>query len=492
MKVKIIIFVNILFFLTNLNINIFAQETINVSTLLVQPSTLIKKVQKVGISEPLHSVGLVPEIEGVIEKLNYEEQDKVKKGDILANIASQKLKIERDRLQNLLNQAKFIYEKQKANYEMFLSKENIDNSELLSVLDIPVSGKQNIQAQTIAQNVKQAEIQLSISKTNYEKELKIYNQELDIKNSLTNIQQTDLTRKLAKNNYDRNKQLLEKNVITKAQFEQIELDYNLSVLQYEVAQLNHSNLLLNRDAVLLQYQKQYENDKSRYILSRLEQLNVEINSDVELENALFSFNNIQQQYNAVDYNYTKSFIRSPINGIISKKNYEISENANKNTPIYRVVDISEIIINFGITESEIQYFKTGSTALVKFDALPRESFEGAIDKVTVEANDANKTYGVEIKINNPNELIKPGMTARIEYDIIKLEEQILLPLNAIIESTDGSFVYTVQDNLAVKTPVKIGIYVDGKIQILEGLDLGSRVVVKGQQFLTQGSLVNDI
>jgi RND family efflux transporter MFP subunit len=188
------------------------------------------------------------------------------------------------------------------------------------------------------------------------------------------------------------------------------------------------------------------------------------------------------------YNDTK--IKSPINGYISRKYIDLGTMVNQNSPLYRVVDISSLKIEVGISQKMVSHIRSGTKANVEISALSNEVFPGHIKYISPQADESTGAFTVEIYVDNTkNRKIKAGMTARVEITINSQTDQIVIPDHAVFTRNDKSFVYVISDGKVLLSQIKIRDKFDSFLSIDDGLSRGDTIVVVGMKNLNEGSSV---
>jgi RND family efflux transporter MFP subunit len=191
-------------------------------------------------------------------------------------------------------------------------------------------------------------------------------------------------------------------------------------------------------------------------------------------------------------NYDRSIIKSPIDGVIDQKFFEVGEFARKGDSVYKIIRSDKLKIEFAINENEIKDFSKGQAAKIYLDALEGQEYSGVVGKISPSANIQNKTFQVEVELENQKGEIRPGITARIELQIAKEGERILIPLSAIVEGTKGRLVYLNENGVAKEVLISTEENIDDKVVVQKGLKVGDRLIVQGQQFLNNNDKVNDL
>lgn len=190
-------------------------------------------------------------------------------------------------------------------------------------------------------------------------------------------------------------------------------------------------------------------------------------------------------------NYDRSIIKTPISGIIDEKFFEVGEFASPGNKVYKVIRDDKLQIEFSINENELQSFQVGQKGTIYFDAVAGK-YQGVIQKISPSANARTKTFQVKIVLDNKEKKIRPGITARIELNIIKAGKHILIPLAAIIESSRGRLVFLREGEKAKEVLIGTEENIGSKVLVKSGLKVGDRLIVQGQQFLNNNDKINDL
>ena len=128
---------------------------------------------------------------------------------------------------------------------------------------------------------------------------------------------------------------------------------------------------------------------------------------------------------------------------------------------------------------------------LQVDALPGETFEGVVERVSPVVDSGSGTFRVVCAFAG-NEVLRAGMFGRIRIDYDQRADALVIPRSALLEDDDSAAVYTVRDGKAVRVPVTLG-YIDGNlIEIRDGLQAGEPVVTAGKVALREGSAVQVI
>jgi membrane fusion protein (multidrug efflux system) len=140
-------------------------------------------------------------------------------------------------------------------------------------------------------------------------------------------------------------------------------------------------------------------------------------------------------------------------------------------------DLKKIVIDIKVPENYVSVLKTGLKAEVTSSAYKR-IFKGTVDTISSRIDPSTRSILSRIIVENPNFEIIPGqlMTVKIIYDEVN---QIGVPESAVTIQGETAFVYTVKEDTAEKTNIKIGKRNFGKVSVLSGLDEGDAVITEG-------------
>jgi RND family efflux transporter MFP subunit len=183
-------------------------------------------------------------------------------------------------------------------------------------------------------------------------------------------------------------------------------------------------------------------------------------------------------------------IESPISGVVSRKYVDEGAFVGPSSPLFRVIDISEVEITGGAADKHYPKLEAGKTAAdVEVDAYPGETFSGFVTRLRPELDKVTRTVAVTIKVANKELKFKPGMYARIRLVLDERKSVVLVSDDALINSQGQQQVFVVNDGVVHKRPVKIGLEESVNNEVIDGLKPGDVVVVRGQELLREGMKV---
>lgn len=216
---------------------------------------------------------------------------------------------------------------------------------------------------------------------------------------------------------------------------------------------------------------------------------------VRLENAKSAYElslaNYQLQQNNLAYAIQNSELKSPINGVVTSVNGAVGEIADPAQPILRIVNLNHMIAIIGIETEDINKVKEGQPADISIpNLLDDRTFEGVVSKLNREIDPATQLIHIWIQLQNPQQLLQPGMFAEARVVVQRDSTALVVPKSAVLKDNEGSYVYVIQTDTAKKVHVKTGISNDTLIQILSGIKRGEPVVYEGNYELIDNMKVS--
>ena len=195
--------------------------------------------------------------------------------------------------------------------------------------------------------------------------------------------------------------------------------------------------------------------------------------------------------------YAISPVNSPIAGTVTSIPVDPGATVTTSTAIVKVGVIDELKIVVNLPERDSAKVKIGMSATVSLAALPGESLKATVSRVSPVLDPTSRTREVTLKFLSRDGRLAAGMYASVRISISPLADRVVIPMAAVIARSDETYVFTVADasggaeggTIAKKTAVKMGTDVDGEVEVTFGLKAGDKVVVEGQDQLSEGKKV---
>ena len=177
-----------------------------------------------------------------------------------------------------------------------------------------------------------------------------------------------------------------------------------------------------------------------------------------------------------------TILTSPISGIITARNYDEGDMYAMAQPLFVVQNITPVKMLINISESNYSKVKKGMEVELAADAFPGETLKGKVNLVYPTIDPRSHTFPVEIIVDNKDEKLRPGMFTRVTVNYGN-NYRVVVPDNAVLKQVgaDDKYVYVLNDdNTVTYTPVKLGVRMGDRYEIISGLNDGDIVVTSGQ------------
>lgn len=189
-------------------------------------------------------------------------------------------------------------------------------------------------------------------------------------------------------------------------------------------------------------------------------------------------------------------VRAPFAGAISRKLANAGEWIEPGTPLVELVSTSELRIDFQVPQEYYPRVEPGSEVEVSLDAAPERRLVGRVAATVPRTDPDARTFLMLVRLEDAEVAMVPGMSARARLRIGSGREGVVVPRDALLRHPDGRVTVWVLDGEADEaTPavserrVRAGRAFDGRVEILEGLEAGRRVVLRGNEGLQEGQRV---
>lgn len=188
------------------------------------------------------------------------------------------------------------------------------------------------------------------------------------------------------------------------------------------------------------------------------------------------------------------FLKAPFPGVITGKYFNERENYSGMAAavgvgaIFTIMQVNELKVIVSVSERFFPIVKKGMKTKLLTDIYPDKKFEGVIETVYPTIDAATKTFKIEIKVPNPQELLRPGMYARVAFDFGKAKAMVV-PANAVLkqEGTNERYVFIFDNGKAIRIPVELGT------RFNEQIEIRSEKITPGMQLIYTGhtGLINE-
>jgi membrane fusion protein, copper/silver efflux system len=172
-------------------------------------------------------------------------------------------------------------------------------------------------------------------------------------------------------------------------------------------------------------------------------------------------------------------LTSPISGFVMERNAFPKQKISPEAALYTVADLSRVWVLADVFEYEAANVRVGTGATFTLSALPGRAFHGRVSYILPQVDPATRTVKVRIEFENPGLALKPDQYGEVEF-ATGGGRRLVVPQSALLDSGDRQVVFVDRGKgFFEPRAVKVGARSAGKVQILDGLAAGERIVTSG-------------
>jgi RND family efflux transporter MFP subunit len=237
---------------------------------------------------------------------------------------------------------------------------------------------------------------------------------------------------------------------------------------------------------------QYEQSKTAYETAEKNYNRVKVLLGAG-ETSQANYDAVETQYLVAKSNFESMrdmlFIDSPFDGYIVDIKVNEGDNVKSDTHLFTVAQLYSMKAKVWVTEKEIGLIKKGMPSTINIDD---KTYTGKVTDVSLGIDPMKQAFYAEVEFPNKNMELKNGLTVEVNILVYEKKEAIIIPRNLVSHDEKGTFVFTVENNKAVKKYISNGNESGMNYEIKNGLKAGDMLVTKGSGQLDNGTKVKVI
>ena len=182
-------------------------------------------------------------------------------------------------------------------------------------------------------------------------------------------------------------------------------------------------------------------------------------------------------------------IFSPTEGLVDVRAVEVGEPVQVGASLITLQAVQGLRVQTWVSEADIARIRAGDPARVTVSGLAGREYAASIEWVGVNADPATGNFPVKLILAGETDALRPGMTAKARLQGISVPEALLLPEAALVDRNRRRVVFVVENGVAHLREPLLAAGFSNRLQILEGLAAGDKVVTVGQSQLLDGDAV---
>lgn len=218
-----------------------------------------------------------------------------------------------------------------------------------------------------------------------------------------------------------------------------------------------------------------------------------IGSEVQFLQAKNNKQRLEKALESLRFQLSKEYIYAPISGVVDQVLSKAGELASPGMPIARVLNTNQVKIVADVPETYLQSVRKGQKVQIRIPSLGMER-EASVTEVGRIININNRTFSVEIALNNSDNLLKPNLLALVLINDFTKPNSIVVPIELVQQEVGGKSYLLVQDSLnnqliARKVYVETGRSYQGEILIESGLKGDETLIIGGARGLNDQDFI---
>lgn len=216
---------------------------------------------------------------------------------------------------------------------------------------------------------------------------------------------------------------------------------------------------------------------------------------------------VQQMKAALDYAETQlaaTEIKAPVSGTVLERIVERGEmvspsafgGSGARTSVVDLADLNDLQVELDISQTDFARLKMDQRAEIIPEAFPNLRYNGFVEEIAPEANRAKSTIQVKVKVENPDQQLRPEMNARVNFLAPNTTDKgsnslgrVLVPKQAVVRKDDSAFVFVVKGDKVEQRAIRHGEEIGDDYYVLEGLSGNESVAIAGVDKLRDGDRV---
>ncbi len=191
--------------------------------------------------------------------------------------------------------------------------------------------------------------------------------------------------------------------------------------------------------------------------------------------------------------HDKTRITAPFTGLAGRRLVSPGTFMRAGDPITQLAQIDRLRVAFAVPERILGSIHLGAKVDVSTPAFPEIKLTGVVDVIEPQLDTSTRTVGILALVDNPEEILRPGMSATIAVVLKERAQALTVPTDAVFVEGGQAYVYVIKpDSVVTRSAVSLGTRLADVVEVLEGLDEGQQVVKAGHQKLYEGAKVNPV
>jgi HlyD family secretion protein len=187
------------------------------------------------------------------------------------------------------------------------------------------------------------------------------------------------------------------------------------------------------------------------------------------------------------WNLEQQTLKAPVEGVVLDRPIALGTRLAVNDQVMRIADVrpANLVMRAAVDEEDITKVRIDQDVRMTLYSFPGQILRGTVTRIYDQADEARRTFEVDVRLAAPSDRLAPGMTGELAFIMDAKEKAVAIPAQAV----QGDAVYGVRGGRIVKFPTKIGLRSVERVEATEGIAPGDRVVISPIGDLAEGKAV---
>ena len=471
-----------------------------------------------GTIQAASQVSVYPKIAGRLITLQVEEGDRVEEDVPLGTVEYEELQLAVEQAEAILDSAETAYSQAKQLAEIRVQTQIAQAKAQFAAAEIALQQVIDLSEIRAVTQIEQAEAALESLVANLQK-IKSGARAEDRRQAEAGLNQADANLANAQSNHERMTQLFENGAISQQSLESAKTQLDIAMAQHRIAteqlqlidngariediqamaaqveQAEASLRLAETQAKTKTWEKDIELARSQLETAQAGLIAANALADAksweaEITSAKTARTQAEVALKLAEKRLKDATIYAPISGVIAKRHLDLGGMAVPGAPLFEIVNIDTVIANVDVIETQLSALTLHQQARIEIDGID-PVMSGSITFISPTLQAARRTASVEVRIDNPEGRLRPGMFAKVTVPIKVHTDALLIPRVSLIENvnTKTQNIFVIEENVSRRRAVEIGLLQGGVVEVVSGLMEGESVVTAGQHSLKDGEEV---
>jgi membrane fusion protein, multidrug efflux system len=213
----------------------------------------------------------------------------------------------------------------------------------------------------------------------------------------------------------------------------------------------------------------------------------------ELRNSEVSYINSRYDYESAMLRLAKMKISSPFDGVIvDLPYYTPGTKINSGSAMVTLMAYKKMYMEINLPEKNLQEIKAGQDIYITSYVFPQDTLKGRVAEISPAISKETRTFKCKLEIDNPALILRPGMFVKADIITLHKSDVILIPKEYVLSDARGKRVFTVQQQTARESRITTGLENETMVEVVNGLEIDQKLVIKGFETLRDRAKVNVI